>query len=98
MADLGPPDGVPKYLILDLSIRNREAVVLPFVFGPGTDQESFEVEAWGFGIIVNAPACRPVAPANSLILINCLQEIPRFVGSHFVFHRDEHRPRVGLRL
>ena len=55
----------PMQPFLNLAVRLRQSVVLPQVFRPRFDGKRFEVERRMFGVVINAPPRRAIAPAHA---------------------------------
>jgi len=69
--------GLPSAVLLYFNgpVSNCKSTVLALVFHPRIDEEGLDIEPWGFGVIVDAPAGRAVAAANALVC-ELLQETP----------------------
>src|ERR1700683_3232103 len=72
--------------------------MLAFVFGPGVDDESFNVDTWGLSIEENVPTGGAVAAANSFVFVHVAEEFGGLSGSDHVLDGDEDRPIVRIDL
>jgi hypothetical protein len=71
--------GITEHSILHLAIGQREAVMLSLVFGPGVNLKALQIDIRSFRIEKNSPARGAVTAANSLIFVDLMQELRRFL-------------------
>src|SRR5260370_19643260 len=75
MSDLRRFEQIHGDSIFHLAIRHCKPIMLSLVLCPGIDKKTLEVSARNLGIVEHAPLRCPVTPSNSLVLVNCVEEM-----------------------
>jgi hypothetical protein len=91
-------EGITKHPLLQFAIRQREAVMLSLVFGPGINLKTLQIDIRSFCIKENSPARRAVTATNSLILVDLMEELRRLCWIDNILQSDEDRPLIRGRF
>src|ERR1700733_12543976 len=88
-------DRITEHPLFQFAVCHGEAVMLPLMFGPGIQQKRLYIYIGRFRVVVDSPARSTIAPANSLILINLVQEIGALGWIDDIFDGNQNWPKVG---
>lgn len=82
----------PMHAFLNLPVPLRQSRVLPQVLSPRIDDKRFEIARRMFGIVINSPVRRTIAPPHAGEFLERRNELVRMFRLNFIFHCNQNRP------